>query len=1195
MSEWEIPPRQVPHASVQPPLKKTPIGNVPVQPQPTLGTNVPPTQQQVSEVVPEIGPTPARQDTAPQPTVDGPQLQNQTGSAQLPQPSSSAFGAGSPSALRDGRRQEVEPEIVSPVRLAEAYRELSQAKGAFTRLKNKAFANSGEYLHLLSEEELVNLKQQLAGAYGRLCSVFSRVRSLTEAMEELVKLDEGFAPYEHDNDVINRCLQEEIDAKRAIKRAADDQARLARKIARNEGSLVDVGEDSSAADFPGYESDGTPFRTVNQTNQGPTGHTNLDLLSSPGQVDQSRVSRVDLVQQQTLVGMGADQSSTSQVGTPAVVDRGRGRKKKKDKSQKRSRGVEHGPGGQSSQGFQVSFSRTPFGLSVNRETRAGVDRTVQVDHLQVVPLVQAATAAGWDTQRVQDAVASFYQTGVYPSELRSVELQATVQDRPRASTAMGMGSGDVSSDLVRPSAFRPRRLASDLVQNPPPLFVTGANALPLGSTGQADRGTFGSVQPSSNPIQSSTGPIMAAHTSQVQGFAQVPRVPMPGTQTQGQGPGGVPQLPQGTNAPTQTGPVQGFGPVQNQSTHVLPPMLRQQLAYPGQVPSQPQGVGQPGPYLPNLQVPPPVGANFNQNVLRPSGPAQPSAQSSFPPPVGIFGNHSFDHGHRAPFAGQRMDLSHWTYDPYNYRQKPLMKVNNVVFDGTPNSCSFEEFKATFEVVCGARNMPEAQKLVCLKQSLQGDPLKLFSNVVGPDMAPGSLERVIRTLESHYGGHQRLMNSYINRLTQYPVLRRFDCSSLLDLLTLVEEIYHRYEASDPGFLEREGVMLTHIRRIIPEDERVLYYSKLAEYQRRDTFLTLRDFLNSRYESLRLAAIANAGLSLRHSTNSVEEDLGVGLRSAERSQQDAEDREILLASRESEAFAKARELSKTTAQSIENRSSPPSRESGAVNYACSFCSKDHPIWRCADFKMLDVRLRYEHVREKKLCFHCLLPNHRVKDCKYRPDLVCGLEGCKRKHHRLVHNYTDTGLCTIEVFLCETAQVGQVDVECQRQDSLSVHALATNEDQKVPLPLEEEYIAIRTVTVEISCGGSKKRVLAALDSCSNNTNIDEALAVEMGLPVVRSGIPREMHFLERKAHITSDFVQFMLAPLGTDKTYDVHGFTVKNLMSGTPVVDWSQAVDAYPHLRGADIPRPKCGDRIQILLGVEYAELMTPYKVL
>ncbi len=101
-------------------------------------------------------------------------------------------------------------------------------------------------------------------------------------------------------------------------------------------------------------------------------------------------------------------------------------------------------------------------------------------------------------------------------------------------------------------------------------------------------------------------------------------------------------------------------------------------------------------------------------------------------------------------------------------------------------------------------------------------------------------------------------------------------------------------------------------------------------------------------------------------------------------------------------------------------------------------------------------------------------------------------------VLHNYTDMGLCTIKVFLSETAQVSRVDVECQRQDSLSVHALATNEDQKVPLPLEEKYIAIGTVTVEICCGGSKNRVLAALDSCSKNTNIEEALAVEMGLPV-------------------------------------------------------------------------------------------------
>jgi len=113
---------------------------------------------------------------------------------------------------------------------------------------------------------------------------------------------------------------------------------------------------------------------------------------------------------------------------------------------------------------------------------------------------------------------------------------------------------------------------------------------------------------------------------------------------------------------------------------------------------------------------------------------------------------------------------------------------------------------------------------------------------------------------------------------------------------------------------------------------------------------------------------------------------------------------------------------------------------------------------------------------------------------------------------------------------------------------------------VPLEEEYIAIKTVTLDIRCGDSKKRVLTALDSCSNNMNIDAAFAEEMGLPVLRANIPREMHFLERTAHITSNFVKFVLAPMGSK----VSGFTVKDLMGSSPVVDWNKAAVAYPHLR-------------------------------
>ena len=376
-----------------------------------------------------------------------------------------------------------------------------------------------------------------------------------------------------------------------------------------------------------------------------------------------------------------------------------------------------------------------------------------------------------------------------------------------------------------------------------------------------------------------------------------------------------------------------------------------------------------------------------------------------------------------------------------------MRINHITFDGTSRSCSFEEFKATFAVVCGGRNMPEAQKLVCLKQLLAGDPLKIFNNIVGFDFLPGSLERVLCTLEDHFGGPQRIVNSYINRLTQYAPIHRFDCNSLLDLITIVEEIYNRYESRNPGFLERDEVLAAHIRRIIPNDERQAYYSKLAEHKRRDTFLTLRDYLKSRYESFRLAAIADAGLTLKQSTHNIQEGANDEPNMV---RQDSEDLEILLAGREAETTSKV----KGGACAL-----PPGQGLQTPRYSsstpvCSFCSRDHYLWRCPDFTVLDVKLRFNHVREKKLCFHCLLAGHCARDCKFRPDLLCGLEGCKRKHHRLVHNHVETGLCSIEIFMSQLDDNEVRDCAVQVQKSLLTMSLAAD-GHGVVLPLEDEYI--------------------------------------------------------------------------------------------------------------------------------------------
>ena len=148
--------------------------------------------------------------------------------------------------------------------------------------------------------------------------------------------------------------------------------------------------------------------------------------------------------------------------------------------------------------------------------------------------------------------------------------------------------------------------------------------------------------------------------------------------------------------------------------------------------------------------------------------------------------------------------------------------------------------------------------------------------------------------------------------------------------------------------------------------------------------------------------------------------------------------------------------------------------------------------------------------------------------------------------------------------------------------------------PIPHELEHIAIRTVTLEICNGDKRKRVVAALDACANSTNIDADLAKELGLPVLKSGMKRRMHLMNREVVVDSDFVEFTLSPLDSNKGFQLQGFTVKNLMKGTPVIDWNRAAAEYAHLQKAKIPTPHPSDRVQILIGTDFVELMGPREV-
>ncbi len=84
----------------------------------------------------------------------------------------------------------------------EARKELTQAKHWFTGVKKKVFTYSDEEMCELSEQQLVDLRRQTESVFRRLATIYERTRGLTEKREEIEKLEDSFAPYQHDHHVM---------------------------------------------------------------------------------------------------------------------------------------------------------------------------------------------------------------------------------------------------------------------------------------------------------------------------------------------------------------------------------------------------------------------------------------------------------------------------------------------------------------------------------------------------------------------------------------------------------------------------------------------------------------------------------------------------------------------------------------------------------------------------------------------------------------------------------------------------------------------------------------------------------------------------------------------------------------------------------------------------------------------------------
>ncbi|KZS02851.1 Uncharacterized protein APZ42_034559 [Daphnia magna] len=86
-----------------------------------------------------------------------------------------------------------------------------------------------------------------------------------------------------------------------------------------------------------------------------------------------------------------------------------------------------------------------------------------------------------------------------------------------------------------------------------------------------------------------------------------------------------------------------------------------------------------------------------------------------------------------------------------------------------------------------------------------------------------------------------------------------------------------------------------------------------------------------------------------------------------------------------------------QSPPSESNSSSLKEGVIK-KCIYCDNAHSIKTYSTFKDPDVTARVEWVKEKRLCFRCLIGTHRGTECP--TEIVCNIGNCGQRHHPLLH---------------------------------------------------------------------------------------------------------------------------------------------------------------------------------------------------
>ena len=459
------------------------------------------------------------------------------------------------------------------------------------------------------------------------------------------------------------------------------------------------------------------------------------------------------------------------------------------------------------------------------------------------------------------------------------------------------------------------------------------------------------------------------------------------------------------------------------------------------------------------------------------------------------------------------------------RRLNLPSLDLTTFKG--DAASFRPFMQTFDSNI-ARNLDsEAEKLLYLLKFTKGKPHDIVQTCVHLPEELGYAQAV-KLLSRRYDSQVQTVASLVDKILSLPALRSDDGEGLDDFGIYLRGCANALETLPDGLASVDAKVICKILDKVP-------YHMVERWRRRADSIEQEEKRSANFRDL----VEFIEKEARIATNS-----SYGRQAFVERVRKHDDKRSTQAPR----------------RVVTGKTMTGSVRPMETVAACLFCDGKHKTEACQKLEQKPQEEQIKFVREKGLCFACLMPGHRSRFCKERK--TCGK--CGKRHPTVLH-----------------------------EDRAVVPTVTTGH----AAPIQIGGSKLQIVRVRVTFGYSKVTTNAFLDSGSTHSFIARSLMNKLQMKRQKT-TPLKVSTITREESLASSLVPGLLIE-------DIDGENVMELpplyfLEHIPVVaedvPSQEDVERWSYLQdaGVSLKSLKDGEEIGLLIGGNSASVMEPLEI-